>query len=36
VVKAPTAATQMLVRVAGLASDGTQGEWSDPILVDTK
>ena len=33
VVKAPTAGAQFLARVAALASDGTQSDWSDVILA---
>ncbi len=33
VVTAPSAGAQLLARVAALASDGTQGPWSDAILV---
>jgi hypothetical protein len=33
VVKAPTPGAQFLARVAPVASDGTQGVWSDPILA---
>jgi hypothetical protein len=32
-VTAPAQGTQFLAEVAALASDGTQGPWSDPILV---
>ena len=33
VIKAPVAGGQLLVRVASLAGDGTQAEWSDWILA---
>jgi hypothetical protein len=33
VVKAPAAGAQFLARVAALSSDGTQSDWSDPILA---
>jgi hypothetical protein len=33
VVTAPSAGAQLLVRVASVASDGTQGTWSDAVLV---
>jgi hypothetical protein len=33
VVKAPTAGAQFLARVAALASDGTQSDWSETILA---
>jgi hypothetical protein len=33
VVTAPSAGAQFLARVAAVASDGTQGPWSDAILV---
>ena len=35
VVKSPTPASQLLARVASLGSDGTQADWSDPVLVTT-
>jgi hypothetical protein len=35
IVKAPTPGAQFLARVASLGSDGTQSEWSDPVLVTT-
>jgi hypothetical protein len=36
VVTAATPGAQMLARVAAVRPDGTQGEWSDPLLVTTK
>ena len=36
VVTAPTAGAQFLAQVAGIASDGTQSEWCDAILVTAK
>jgi hypothetical protein len=35
VVKGPTPAAQILVRVASVASDGTRSAWSDTVLVTT-
>jgi hypothetical protein len=35
VVKGPTPSAQFQVRIASLGSDGTQSEWSDPVLVTT-
>jgi len=35
-VTAPTPGAQMLARVAAIHPDGTQSEWSDPLLVTTK
>src|SRR5262245_2981336 len=36
VVTAATPGAQMLARVAAIHPDGTQSEWSDPLLVTTK
>jgi len=36
VVTAATPGAQMLARVAAVHPDGTQSEWSDPLLVTTK
>ena len=36
VVSAATPGAQMLARVAAIHPDGTQGEWSDPILITTR
>ena len=36
VITAATPGAQMLARVAAVRPDGTQGEWSDPILVTTR
>jgi hypothetical protein len=33
IVKGPTPGCQFLVRIASLGSDGSQSEWSDPILA---
>jgi hypothetical protein len=35
VVNGPGPASQILARVAAVASDGTQSDWSDPVLVTT-
>ncbi len=35
VVKGPAPASQILARVAAVGSDGTQSDWSDPLLVTT-
>jgi hypothetical protein len=35
-IKGPTPASQFLARVAAVASDGTQSDWSAPIVVTTR
>jgi hypothetical protein len=36
VIKGPAPGSQMLARVAAIASDGRRADWSDPVLVITR